>query len=204
MLVSLGAVAIAARTVAAAPETYRFDPVHTQVWFGVDHQRFSHPLGRLRISQGWFQFDDKDWPASRVDVIIDLASADMGDEKWSKVVRSGQFLDVERWPTARFTSRSVEKNGASTGVIHGELTFRGEIKPIDVAFVLNRIGTDPYLFKAKAGFSATASLDRTAFGITRYADVVGRSVDLRFEIEGIRDSDAIPLPPPDASDATEK
>jgi polyisoprenoid-binding protein YceI len=174
----------------AAPETYRFDPVHTQLWFSTDHQRFSHPLGRLRVKDGWFQFDAKDWSTSHVDVTIDLASADMGDPKWTDMVKSGQLLDVERWPTARYISSSVEKKTDTTGVIHGDLYFRGEKKPVDVGFTLNRVANDPYLFKQKAGFSATATLQRSAFGMKRYAEVIGENIELRFEIEGIRDGDA--------------
>lgn len=174
----------------AAPETWRFDPVHTQIWFSASHQGFSHPLGRLRIKDGWFSFDDADWSASRVDVSIDLASADLGDAKWNETVKSGQFLDVERWPTARYVSRRVEKTSADGGTIHGDLHFRGQVKPVDVAFTLNRVGNDPYLFKRKAGFSASATLQRSAFGMKRYAEVVGEDIGLRFEIEGIRDRDA--------------
>ncbi len=174
----------------AAPETWRFDPVHSQIWFSADHEHFSRPLGRLRIKDGWFQFDDKDWSASHVDVVIDLTSADMGDAKWSATVKSGQLLDTERWASAHFVSRSVEQKDAKDGVIHGDLTFHGETKPVDVAFTLNRIGTDPYIFRQKAGFSATATLHRSEFGMQRYADVVGEDIQLRFEIEGIRDRDA--------------
>jgi len=183
-------VAVAPSLAIAAPETYRFDPVHTQVWFGSDHQGFSHPLGRLRVAGGWFRFDDENWSDSRVDVAIDLDSADMGDAKWTGMVKSGAFLDTARWPSARYVSRSVEKLGERSGVIHGELQFRGRRAPVDVTFHLNRIATDPYLFKRKAGFSASASISRSAFGMKRYADVVGDTVDLRFEIEGIRDGDA--------------
>jgi polyisoprenoid-binding protein YceI len=180
----------------AAPETWRFDPIHSQVWFSADHEHFSHPLGRLRIKDGWFQFDASDWSASRVDVVIDLISADMGDAKWSDTVKSAQFLDTGRWPSAHFVSRSVERKGAMSGVIHGELTLHGATQPVDVAFTLNRIGTDPYSFKRKAGFSATARLHRSAFGMNRYADVVGEDIPLRFEIESIRDRDAArPIPP---------
>lgn len=191
-------------TAAAAPETYRFDPVHTQVWFSAAHQGFSHPLGRLRVKDGWFAFDARDWSASRVDVTIDLATADLGDGKWNDTVKSGQFLDVERWPTARYVGRSVEKTGGATGVIHGELYFRGERRPVDVAFTLNRIGSDPYLFKRKAGFSATAVLQRSAFGMKRYADVVGEDVALRFEIEGIRDGAAAASSNEEGKDGTER
>jgi polyisoprenoid-binding protein YceI len=169
----------------AAPETWRFDPVHTQVWFSAGHQGYSHPLGRLRIREGWFQFDPDDWGASRVDVAFDLASADMGDAKWSAMVASSQFLDAARWPVARFVSRSVERRDATHGVIHGELRLHGRNRPVDVAFSVNRIATDPYTFRRRAGFSGQATLRRAEFGIDRYAGVVGDTVDLRLEIEGV-------------------
>lgn len=200
----MAALSVAPGLACAAPDTYRFDPVHTQVWFSADHQHFSHPLGRLRVKEGWFQFDAKDWSTSHVDVTIDLASADMGDEKWSAMVKSGQFLDVERWPTARYISSSIEKKTDSTGVIHGDLYFRGEKKPIDVGFTLNRVAADPYLFKQKAGFSATATLQRSVFGMKRYAEVVGENIELRFEIEGIRDGEAAKSSTQEGKDGAEK
>ena len=76
------------------------------------------------------------------------------------------------------------------GVIHGELELRGRRHAVDVAFTLNRIANDPYAFARKAGFSASASLSRSDFGMNRYADVVGETITLRFEIEGIADPDA--------------
>ena len=179
----------------AAPETWRFDPVHSQVWFSAEHQHFSHPVGRLRIADGWFQFDPDDWSASRADVLIDMNSLDLGDAKWNAAVKSSQFLDTERWPTAHFVSRSVDKTDAMHGVIHGDLTLHGETRPVDVAFTLNRVATDPYAFKRKAGFSATATLQRSAFGMKRYADVVSEDITLRFEIEGVRARDPLPSPP---------
>ncbi len=187
------AVALAAAMPArAAPDTYRFDLVHTQVWFATDHQRFSRPQGRLRVKEGWFQFDPKDWSSARVDVVVDLASLDLGDAKWNDTATSGQLLDVARWPTARYASRSVERKDATHGVIHGDLTFRGETRALDLAFTLNRVGNDPYAFKQKAGFSATATLPRFDFGITRYKDVIGADIELRIEVEGLRDGDAAP------------
>lgn len=174
----------------AVAETWRFDPVHSQVWFSAPHQGFSHPQGRLRIAQGWFRFDPKDWASARVDVVFDLASADLGDAKWNKAVQATALLDVEHHPTARYASRRVERIDDSRGVIHGELELRGRRLPVDVAFTLNRIGNDPYAFGRKAGFSASASLSRSAFGMTRYEDVVGDTITLRFEIEGIADRDA--------------
>lgn len=198
---AIGCVALLGSAAAlAAPDVYRFDPVHTQVWFTADHQRFSHPQGRLRIKEGWFQFDQRDWTTARVDVTIDMTTVDMGDAKWSEMARGGQFLDATRWPTARFYSRSVEKKTGDTGVIHGELMFRGETKPLDVEFTMNRIANDPYSFKTKAGFSAKATLHRSDFGMTRYAEVVGENIEMRLEIEGIPDRAAADAAAKDTTD----
>jgi len=175
---------------AAEQETYRFDPVHSQVWFGVSHLRFSHPLGRLKIKDGWFQFDPEDWKNARVDVELDLASVDMGDGKWNDAIKSGQFFDTGRWPTARFISKSVKESDGTSGTIHGDLTLHGVTRPVDVEYKLNRVGNDPYTFKNKAGFSAHAKIKRGDFGMKRYEDVVGEDIELIIEIEGIRDRDA--------------
>ncbi|RYD14928.1 MAG: polyisoprenoid-binding protein [Lysobacteraceae bacterium] len=176
----------------ARADDWRFDLVHSQVWFTASHQGFSHPQGRLRIAQGWFRFDPDDWRSAAVDVVLDVASADLGDEGWNKALRSGALLDAGRRPTARYASRSVERSGERSGVIHGELELRGRRVPVDVAFTLNRIGNDPYAFGRKAGFSASARLARADFGIDRYQDVIGATIELRFEIEGIADRDAGP------------
>jgi polyisoprenoid-binding protein YceI len=174
----------------AESATYRFDPVHTQVWFSVSHENLSHPLGRLHIKDGWFQFDPDDIEHAKVYVEIDLASVDMGDGKWNDTIKSGQFFDAGRFPTARYTSTSVTPRDKTGGTIHGDLILHGVTKAVDVEFKFNRIGNDPYTFKRKAGFSAHAKLNRNDFDMKRFQDVVGQDVELTIEIEGIRDGDA--------------
>jgi polyisoprenoid-binding protein YceI len=174
----------------AAPETYRFDPVHTQVWFAVSHENLSHPLGRLHVKDGWFQFDADDLAHAKVYVEIELASVDMGDAKWNDTIKSGQFFDTGRFATARYTSTSVTPRDKTGGTIHGDLILHGVTRPVDVDFKLNRVGNDPYTFKRKAGFSARAKLNRNDFDMKRYQDVVGQDIELTIEIEGIRDDSA--------------
>jgi polyisoprenoid-binding protein YceI len=174
----------------AAPETYRFDPVHSQIWFSVSHENLSHPLGRLRIKDGWFQFDPDDLASAKVYVEVDLASVDMGDSKWNDTIKSGQFFDTGRFATARYTSTSVTPKDKTSGTIHGDLILHGVTKPVDVDFKFNRAGNDPYTFKRKAGFSAQAKFNRNDFDMKRFQDVVGHDVALTIEIEGIRDDGA--------------
>ena len=83
-----------ARVRAAGVQTYVLDPVHTQIVFFADHLGFSHGIGRLKVKQGWFQFDNNDWSTARADVVVDMQSLDMGDAEWTKKVGANAFLDL--------------------------------------------------------------------------------------------------------------
>ena len=132
-----------------------------------------------------------------------MASIDLGDARWNDTVKSGQFVDATRWPTARYVGRTVEAKDATHAIVRGELEFHGEKHPLDLAVTLNRTGNDPYAFKHKAGFGATATLSRAVFGITRYTDVVADDVAIHIQVEGIRDRDAA-RPATGARDDAEK
>mgnify|MGYP001243193722 CR=1 FL=1 len=165
---------------------WTFDPLHSQVVFFVDHLGFAKAIGRARVGEGRLQFDPDDWSTASVDVSVALDTLDMGDAKWTATVLSGQFLDAARWPLARFRSTSVERTDAGDLRVHGLLSLHGHEQALTLEATLNRVGTDPYAFRSKAGFSAQATLDRLAFGIERYRDVVGASIELRIEVEALR------------------
>ena len=182
-LFALGAIAH------AAGSDYRFDPVHTQISVCVSHMGYTHSCGQLHVKSGFFHFDADDWNSASVDVNVDTTSLDMGDAGWSDKVR-GVFLDAQRYPLARFVATRAEKNGARSGVVHGTLTLLGKTQPVDLQVTFNRAGRDGYTLHYVAGFSATATFKRSAFGINRDLPDVGDQVDVRIEAEGLRDKDA--------------
>ncbi len=174
----------------AAARDYRFDTVHTQVLFSLSHLGYSHPTGRLHVKSGFIHFDEDDWGSAQVDVLIDTATVDMGDAAWNDKVRSHEFFAAEHYPTAHFVSTRVEKKGDRDGIVHGKLTLLGATRAVDLAVKFNRAGVDPYTFKSTVGFSATATLKRSDFGMSKYLPDVGDAVDLCIEVEGLRDRDA--------------
>ena len=165
---------------------YTLDPVHTQVFACASHIGFSMPCARFRIKNGFFHFDDGDWTKSTVDATVDATSLDLGDPKWDSTVRSWQFLDAGKYPEAHFVSTSVEKTGDHQGIAHGTLSLRGVSHAIDLAVTFHRAGIDPYNFRYTAGFSATATLKRSDFGMTKYLPDIGDAVTIRIEAEGLR------------------
>ena len=176
-------------TASAHAADFRFDPVHTQIFFSVSHVGYSHSTGHVAVKSGFFVFDEGDWSKSKVDATIDMAALDMGNAGWSDKVKSA-YLDVGTYPTARFVSKSVEKTGDKTGVVHGELAMLGRKEPVDLQVTFNRAGADGYTMRYIAGFSANATLKRSSFGLTRSDKDIGDDVTIHMEVEGIRDGDA--------------
>ena len=172
---------------AAKEATWRLDTVHTQVHFRVDHLGFSRAMGLVKISAGRIRFDPDDWRTASVEATADPAALFMGDANWEEKVRSWQFLNVKRWPQARYVSRSVEKTGENSGIVRGELELAGHKHPLDLAFTLNKLGNDPYTFRKTIGFSATARIKRSDFGMDKLLSAVGDDVDLSIEVEAVRE-----------------
>ena len=175
-----------------AVESYRFDPVHSQVLFNITHDGYSRSWGRLHIARGWLRFDPDHWERSATELDIDLDSLDMGDADWTKAVLKPSLLDATGHRYAHFASTSVERTDASHGVIHGQFTLRGVTRPVDVAFQFNRLARTIFGLHTVAGFSATAALDRRDFGITAFKHSIGDQVLVTLEIEAIRDDRARP------------
>ncbi|MBU6246406.1 MAG: YceI family protein [Xanthomonadaceae bacterium] len=175
-----------------AVESYRFDPVHSQVMFNITHDGYSRPWGRFHIARGWLRFDPEHWDRSSTELDIDLDSLDMGDADWNKAVLKPSLLDAAGHRYAHFASTSVEQTDATHGVIHGRLTLRGVTRAVDVPFQFNRLARTIFGLHTVAGFSATATLDRRDFGITAFKHSIGDQVLVRLEIEAIRDDGAAP------------
>ena len=174
----------------AEAKRYEIDPVHTRIAFSCRHLEFSKALGTFAHPAGTLWFDEKDWSRSRVEVTIDVATLDLGDAEWNARMLKRDFLQIEKYPHARFVSKSVEKTGARTLRVEGSLTLRGKTAPVALEVTLNDVARHPYTFKNTAGFSARTVLKRSQFGMISLPNVVADAVELRIEVEATRAKDA--------------
>ncbi|WP_428999998.1 YceI family protein [Stenotrophomonas rhizophila] len=176
---------------AAAPDTYRLDPVHTRVLFAVEHAGFSQALGTVSGSEGRLAFDPDDWHSATLSVSVPLQRLDLGDDAWNKATLARNLLDAERHPEARFVSTRIEPIDPTHARVIGELTLRGVTREVALEVTLNAVKRHPMPpFRRTAGFSATATLSRNAFGIYAWPSMIGDTVQLRIEAEAVRDRTA--------------
>jgi len=174
--------------VAGEPARYAFDPVHTRVMFAIDHAGFSKAIGTISGSQGSLHFDIEDWSSARLDVVVPMHRLDMGDSGWSASVFAPRFLDVKRHPQARFVATDgLQRQLANRGRACGQLTLHGVTRPLCLDVVLNKAGRYPLPpFRRTIGFSATATLKRSDYGMTSWQSLVGDDIELRIEAELFR------------------
>jgi len=174
-------------TAAGAADRYAFDKAHTQILLFVDHLGFSKSQGEFHDYDGSFTFDPADWSKSSVEVVIRTASVDMDDYEWDKHLRSKDFFDVAQHPTMSFRSTRVEQTGENQGKVYGKLTLLGVSRPVVLDVTFNKAGVHPMSKQYVAGFSARTVIRRSDFGMKYGLPMVGDEVDVRLEVEGLRE-----------------
>jgi polyisoprenoid-binding protein YceI len=182
-----GILALAAPLAVAQNSTWVPDRAHSEIDFSIVHMSLSNVHGRFGNIGGSIALNESDISKSTVSVTIDVSSVDTGVAARDMDLKSANFFDVAQFPTATFTSTSIAKSGSGL-TVNGNLTLHGVTKPV----VLQVEGpTGPVQgmdHKPHAGFSATTTISRSAFGIaTKYpANIVGDDVKLTIELDAAK------------------
>jgi polyisoprenoid-binding protein YceI len=190
---AMGVLATASPTASAAASpaaikpvsgTYTLDPSHTNVLAQWTHFGFSKPSAEFRISEGTLVFDAADVGKSSVAVSFAMASLNSFVPNLDKHLQGADFFDAAKFPTANFKSTAVKAAGTNMFTVAGNLTIKNISKPVTLHVTLNGAGMHPMAKAQAIGFSATASIKRSDFGVGAYAPNVSDDVQLRITTEG--------------------
>ena len=173
----------AALPVVAAPQKYDIDTSHTQVIFSWNHFGFSNPSASLEKISGDFQLDTADITKSSITVTLPLDGLHTGVPKLDEHLKSADFFDAAKYPDITFKSTKVEKAGANGLKIVGDLTIHGVTKPVTLNAKINKIGENPMMKKASAGFDATTTIKRSEFGVDKYVPNVSDEIPVRITFD---------------------
>ena len=143
---------------------WQIDPSHTSIGAKVKHMMVSTVRGSFAGATGTIEFDPASPQGGSVELRIPAASIDTGDEKRDGHLRSADFLDAEKFPEIVFKSTKVTSATKDHFVVVGDLTIRGTTKPATVNVVLAGVTADARAGQ-RAAFDATASFDRTQWGL---------------------------------------
>jgi polyisoprenoid-binding protein YceI len=179
-----GVLALAAPLALAQTSTWTNDPAHSEVDFSITHLAISNVHGRFGHITATLVTNDADITKSTVNATIDVTGVDTGEDKRNAHLKSPDFFDVATYPTATFVSTSVSKSG-DTLIINGNLTLHGVTKPVTLTAEGPRGPVQGMDHKQHAGFSASTTISRSAFGIgSKFpAAMVGDDVKLNIDLD---------------------
>jgi polyisoprenoid-binding protein YceI len=154
--------------------------------------------GHFKDIHGTLVFDPADPAATSVEATIESAGIWTGEAARDDHLRSADFLDVKKHPKITFAGKQVELAGADEVVLTGALTIRGVTRtvPLRVRYLgqwqtpwwEDGVDKGP---KARAGFTASATINRHDFGVSwnstldRGGVVVGNMVEITIDAEAI-------------------
>lgn len=132
--------------------TWVLDPVHSTVGYAVRHSGVSLFKGTV-----------PDFDATLENGVLTgsarVASITVNDENLQGHLLSPDFFDAEQFPAVSFRSTRISAVGGAV-TVEGDLEIRGATQPVTLT------GTIAGPVGEKLGLSLSATIDRTAFGMS--------------------------------------
>jgi polyisoprenoid-binding protein YceI len=170
--------------------TYELDPAHKRVGFVVRHLMVSKVRGNFGEATATITVGD-DPMRTAVTATIHTASVNTGQADRDNHLRTGDFFEVEKYPTMEFRSTGIKSHDGDEFVLDGELTIKDVTRPVELKVEFEGVGRSPYGHDV-FGFSATTEIDREDWGLTwnvaleQGGVMVAKKVKIEIEGEAIR------------------
>jgi polyisoprenoid-binding protein YceI len=175
--------------------TWRLDPAHSSVEFSIKHMMMTTVRGRFKDVQATLTADEEHPEGCCVEAELQVASIDTGSADRDAHLKGPDFFDADRFPAISFRSTGIEGRARSEGDrfrVTGELTIRESTLQVVLDCVFEGRGNDPW-GKERAGFSATAEIDRRDWGlrwnqaIETGGVLVANRLKIDVEVQFVRD-----------------
>lgn len=165
---------------------WALDPDHAALIFRINHLGYSDLVGRFETFSVRLTGDPSDPAAARAEAVIDIASLDMANDEFSAQLTGPKWFDAETYPQAMFRTLSVRLRDDANADVDGELTLHGITRPVTLHVLFNGSAFDPIRGTDVAGFSATATINRSDFGISAFSGLVTDEVRIEIEAEFLK------------------
>ena len=174
------------------------EPGHTAAEFSVRHMMVTDVRGAFKNVTGDVRFEEGKPEEASVRIEIDAAQLWSGEPERDAHLKSADFLDVDNHPRITFEGRTTTVRSAHEFVVTGDLNLRGVTRRVELEVrYLGRWrtpwweGDEDRGPRIRAGFVATACIDRRDFGVSWNAPmdaggiVVGNAVNITIDAEAV-------------------
>jgi polyisoprenoid-binding protein YceI len=157
--------AFAAGSAQAAETTFKIDPRHTFVTFVYTHLGLTNVRGRFNVKENTFTIDPQA-RTGKAEVVIDMASVNIGFGTLEKLLHSPEVFDTARHPTATFAADRFAFDGDKLTELSGTLTIKDKSRPVTLKATQYICIFSPVLKRNICGGEFEGVVDREAMGIT--------------------------------------
>lgn len=170
---------------------WTIDAAHSEITFTVRHMMISNVRGRFEEFSGSVDIDENDLTTLKAEIAINTGTISTREPKRDAHLRSDDFFASEAYPTATFTSSSVEKVGENALKVHGDLKIRDITRPVVLDVEVSGPARSPW-GTMSIGFSGHTTIDRTEWNLVwnqaleTGGILVGDDVKLNIELELIK------------------
>jgi polyisoprenoid-binding protein YceI len=165
-----------------AASSWTLDPLASNLTFEV-LQAGGEVRGEFRRFDADIAFDRNDLSASKVHVVVDIASVTTGAADRDQELPKPDWFDAARFPKAVFDADRIETVDDKRFVAKGTLALRDLKQTVSLPFTLDIQGDT-------AVMDGRLELDRNAFGVGQGAwaasDIVGRKVVVIVHVQARR------------------
>ena len=169
--------------------TWEVDPSHSSIEFQVKHMMIATVKGRFTAFEGTLEAgEDRNLKARGA---VRVASLDTHEAKRDEHLRSPDFFDATTHPQITFVSTEIRRAGAASLRIAGELTIKGQTRPVELTGEVNGVGVDPW-GNERLGLVARGEINREDFGLTwnqvleSGGALVGGRVKIEIDISAVK------------------
>jgi polyisoprenoid-binding protein YceI len=165
---------------------WQLDPYHTQVEFSAKHLGMMTVRGHFADVSATGDIDPDHPESSSVEVVIRTDSIRTNHEARDNDLRSSTFLEVEQFPIITFKSTSVAPAGQDAYTVTGDLTIKGNTRPVTLNMRKYGEFNDP-MMGHRIAYGASAQINRKDFGLNFSMVLDGRLVvsdEIQIAIEG--------------------
>jgi polyisoprenoid-binding protein YceI len=152
------------KATATSKVLWNVDPTHAHLEFAVKHLMINTVRGKFTEVAGTVRLDPADLSTAEVDVTIAAKCVQTGVQQRDDHLRSGDFFDVEKFPTITFKSRQVTELTPDNYTLLGDLTVHGVTKSVHLTVTPEGSVKDPWGGERMA-FSAHGKVNRKDFGL---------------------------------------
>jgi polyisoprenoid-binding protein YceI len=168
---------------------YEIDPAHSRAHFKVRHLMVSNVRGEFSKVSGSVVYDPNNLSKSKIEAVIDATTISTSEPQRDEHLKSPDFLDVAKFPTITFVSKSIKRTDPDTLKVVADLTIHGVTREVilEVEEATDEV-KDPW-GNIKAGASAKTKISRKDFGLTwnqaleTGGVLVGDDISITLDIE---------------------